>query len=121
MGVFTMAKQLDTLISKLDYNELLAAQKLIDEQKEQHKQQDFESLRAEFAHFVAKVEERGHSIEKVTKMIKKPRLSKATKPKGEPKFRNPANSSQTWAGHGRKPDWLLKQLEAGKNVEDFAV
>ncbi len=37
------------------------------------------------------------------------------------RFRNPKNPDQTWAGRGRKPDWLVKALKGGKKVEDFAV
>jgi DNA-binding protein H-NS len=37
------------------------------------------------------------------------------------KYRNPADSSQTWAGTGRKPAWLAEALTSGKTLEDFEV
>jgi DNA-binding protein H-NS len=50
-------------------------------------------------------------------------LSKKTSKKGslQVKYRNPDNKTQTWAGKGRKPSWLIALLDAGKKLEDFAV
>jgi DNA-binding protein H-NS len=39
----------------------------------------------------------------------------------KPKYRNPKNKSQTWAGRGLKPRWLTDLLKKGKKMEDFAV
>jgi DNA-binding protein H-NS len=41
--------------------------------------------------------------------------------KVEPKYRNPENPSETWAGRGLKPRWLAAGLKAGKKLEDFAI
>ena len=38
-----------------------------------------------------------------------------------PKYRNPKNRAETWAGRGNRPRWLVKALKAGKRVEAFAV
>jgi len=38
-----------------------------------------------------------------------------------PKFRNPDNMSETWAGRGKKPRWLIAQLKSGKQIEDFRI
>jgi DNA-binding protein H-NS len=38
-----------------------------------------------------------------------------------PKFRNPENPSETWAGRGLRPRWLVAALKSGKKLEDFAV
>jgi DNA-binding protein H-NS len=38
-----------------------------------------------------------------------------------PKYRNPANPSETWAGRGLKPRWLAAALKSGKKLEDFAI
>ena len=38
-----------------------------------------------------------------------------------PKFRNPTEPSQTWAGRGRQPRWLTAQLRSGKRVDDFRI
>jgi DNA-binding protein H-NS len=38
-----------------------------------------------------------------------------------PKYRNPANRSETWAGRGLQPRWLKAALKAGKKLEDFRI
>jgi DNA-binding protein H-NS len=38
-----------------------------------------------------------------------------------PKFRNPLRPSETWAGRGKQPRWLLAQLQNGKKMEDFRI
>lgn len=37
------------------------------------------------------------------------------------KYANPANSSDTWSGRGRKPRWFEAALNAGKSPEDLAI
>ena len=37
------------------------------------------------------------------------------------KYRNPADSSQTWTGRGKRPVWLREALENGAKLEDFEV
>lgn len=37
------------------------------------------------------------------------------------KFRDPANSSNTWTGRGKRPLWLQDALGKGAKLEDFAV
>ena len=38
-----------------------------------------------------------------------------------PKFRNPAEPSQTWAVRGKQPRWLIAQLRSGKRIDDFRI
>ncbi len=38
-----------------------------------------------------------------------------------PKFRKPAEPSQTWSGRGRQPRWLTAQLRSGKRIDDFRM
>src|SRR5215470_12081559 len=38
-----------------------------------------------------------------------------------PKYRNPDNPSETWAGRGLTPRWLAAALKAGKKLEDFSI
>jgi DNA-binding protein H-NS len=42
-------------------------------------------------------------------------------PRVLPKFRNPLQPSETWAGRGKKPRWLTKQLKSGKKMDDFRI
>ena len=41
--------------------------------------------------------------------------------KGVAKYANPANSSQTWTGRGRKPNWVIDALKSGKSLDDMAL
>jgi DNA-binding protein H-NS len=38
-----------------------------------------------------------------------------------PKFRNPAEPCETWAGRGKQPRWLAAQLKSGKKLDDFRI
>jgi DNA-binding protein H-NS len=38
-----------------------------------------------------------------------------------PKYRNPENPSETWAGRGLKPRWLVAAIKAGKKLEHFSI
>jgi DNA-binding protein H-NS len=38
-----------------------------------------------------------------------------------PKYRNPENPSETWAGRGLKPRWLTAALKGGNKLEHFAI
>lgn len=38
-----------------------------------------------------------------------------------PKYRNPDNPGETWAGRGLKPRWLVAALKTGKKLEHFTI
>ena len=38
-----------------------------------------------------------------------------------PRYRNPKNRRETWAGRGNRPRWLVAALKGGKKLETFAV
>jgi DNA-binding protein H-NS len=42
-------------------------------------------------------------------------------PKVLPKYRNPKNPVETWAGRGKQPRWLRAQLRSGKRLDDFRI
>ncbi|GGL52544.1 H-NS histone family protein [Wenxinia marina] len=41
--------------------------------------------------------------------------------KGAPKYRNPADPSQTWTGKGRRPKWIVDAESAGRPLSDFEI
>lgn len=79
-------------------------------------------------------EERNAAIQQAEEALKRVGLSFAdmtAKPKTvaketharapvAPKYRSP-DGKETWAGRGRKPSWLQKELDAGKSVDDFKI
>ena len=38
-----------------------------------------------------------------------------------PKYRNPANPSETWAGRGQQPRWLAAETSQGRQLEEFLI
>ena len=58
--------------------------------------------------------EAGYSLEELAK-------TKTKKKPNSPLYQNPDDKKETWSGRGRKPNWLVTQLEAGKNLEDFKI
>jgi DNA-binding protein H-NS len=38
-----------------------------------------------------------------------------------PKYRNPADPAETWAGRGKQPRWVTEQLRSGKKLDDFQI
>jgi DNA-binding protein H-NS len=47
--------------------------------------------------------------------------TKRAYPKVFPKYRNPKNRSETWAGRGKQPRWLVAELRSGKKLDDFGI
>lgn len=41
--------------------------------------------------------------------------------KVKPKYRNPADRTETWTGRGLRPRWLTAAMKGGKKLEDFAI
>ncbi|MBP6596746.1 MAG: H-NS histone family protein [Arenimonas sp.] len=54
---------------------------------------------------------------------RKPTARKSTQKgsKVEPKYRNPANPAETWAGRGMAPKWLSAELAKGRRAEEFLI
>lgn len=42
-------------------------------------------------------------------------------PRVLPKYRNPAEHSETWSGRGKQPRWLVAALKAGHKIEEFVI
>jgi len=38
-----------------------------------------------------------------------------------PKYRNPENPAETWAGRGLKPRWLAAAIKSGMKLDDFRI
>ncbi len=51
----------------------------------------------------------------------KARGSKLKGRKVPPKYRNPKNRAETWAGRGATPRWLRAYIKSGHKLEEFAI
>ena len=45
----------------------------------------------------------------------------SSKGSGVAKYRNPKDSSQTWTGRGRKPNWLVEAVKKGAKLDSFTI
>src|SRR6476661_527238 len=50
-----------------------------------------------------------------------PRRERRPYPRVLPKYRNPSDPKETWAGRGKQPRWLTAQLKSGKRLEEFQI
>jgi DNA-binding protein H-NS len=48
------------------------------------------------------------------------RKNKGRRP-AAPKYRNPADPSQTWSGRGKRPAWFHAALKSGKKEQDLLI
>ena len=48
-------------------------------------------------------------------------MKKKTKSVNPQKYRHTEDSALTWTGRGRKPKWIVEALDAGKDLESFAI
>lgn len=78
------------------------------------------------------VKDHGYTIEELygaastasSETSKKRTSRKPTKSAGSkvaPKYRNPANPSETWSGRGRQPKWLAALVQKGKEPSEFLI
>ena len=47
--------------------------------------------------------------------------TKSSRAPAAAKYRHPENPALTWSGRGRKPQWFIEALEAGKTTSDLAI
>jgi DNA-binding protein H-NS len=82
------------------------------------------------AAITAKISERRHELEtELSKLTGYAGGGHRGKPAGRggprgpvaPKYRNPENPAETWAGRGLRPRWLVAAIKGGKKLEHFAI
>jgi DNA-binding protein H-NS len=50
-----------------------------------------------------------------------PKRERRPYPEVIPKYSNPQNHDETWAGRGKQPRWLTAQLRSGRKLDDFLI
>jgi len=55
------------------------------------------------------------------KAVGRPKGSTLKGKKVAPKYRNPKNRSETWAGRGAVPRWMAAAIKGGKKKESFLI
>ena len=60
-------------------------------------------------------------LEERLKRLQTPASGRRPYPPVLPKYCNPDQPSETWAGRGKRPRWLVAQLKSGRRIEDLRV
>lgn len=99
-------------IDKLTYVELITLQKRVEEAISAKRVADAQATKE---HLRQMAEKAGFDIKEL--------FGKRGSPKGTgvAKFRNPKDTSQTWTGRGRKPNWLVDAVKKGAKIDSFAI
>ena len=72
---------------------------------------------------LAKVRDKVHALLKAEGFTFEDVFGGSRKPRAKvkPKYRNPANKSETWSGRGKRPRWFDAALAAGKKEKDLLI
>jgi DNA-binding protein H-NS len=83
---------------------------------------DLWSLHIEIAQLLQqRIEAEKLELEARLKLLGGPVSERRPYPRVSPKYRNPDRPSETWAGRGKQPRWLVAQLGTGKRIDDFRI
>ena len=101
-------------IDKLSYAELLELQDRVEAAIEAKRAEEKAAVLEQAAKMAA---EAGFSLDEIAGR----KGTDRRRGKVAIKYRNPKNASQTWTGRGRKPNWLVAELEKGRKLEAFEI
>ena len=83
---------------------------------------DLWSLHVEVSQLLQqKIQQEKLRLEARLKRLQAPVSGRRPYPPVPPKYRNPDQPSETWAGRGKQPRWLVAKLRAGKRIDDFRI
>jgi DNA-binding protein H-NS len=102
----------DSQLEKLTLKELTDLRERVGKMITSKQESERASLKDEL---IARAQEAGFAI---TDLFPAGRKAAKTKGSSGALYRNPDDSSQTWSGRGRKPNWLN---EAGGDIERFRI
>ncbi|UXY16227.1 H-NS histone family protein [Chitiniphilus purpureus] len=106
-------------LSSLSLPQLYQLQKDLDREIVRRKETDKQDLLNQLQNLAAA---KGFSLNEVLGLDKKgAKKTTAAAPATKAQFRNPADPNQTWSGRGRKPQWALDWIGAGKSIDDLRI
>src|SRR6267142_3363895 len=83
---------------------------------------DLWSLHLEISQLLKQqIQQENRRLEERLKLLRTPVSDRRPYPPVTPKYRNPDQPSETWAGRGKQPRWLVAQLRSGKRIDDFRI
>lgn len=105
-------------VKNMSRKELIKLQRDIEKALERLKKKDMKAAKAAAEKAAAA---HGFSLSELAGSSKAPKAAKAVKKAGKPKYRNPADATQTWTGKGRQPDWFKAATAAGKDPKSLEI
>jgi DNA-binding protein H-NS len=99
-------------LEKMSYVELVNLQKRVEEAISEKRAADAQNTKDQLRQMAEKA---GFNINELFGRRGGPKGS------GVAKYRNPKDTSQTWTGRGRKPNWLVDAVKKGAKIESFAI
>lgn len=107
-------------IDKLSYEELFELKNSVEDTIARRRSERKIRLRNKMAQVAA---DAGFTLQELVPVGRTNGTRKARVRRGPvaPKYRNPKDPSQTWAGRGRQPKWLVAELGKGKKLENFVI
>ena len=78
-------------------------------------------LRSKIAAEKTELEKRLRQLRSNSLPSEAPQRERRPYPRVFPKYRNPADPAETWAGRGRQPRWVTEQLRSGRKLEDLRI
>src|SRR6476620_11331905 len=83
---------------------------------------DLSSLHVEITQILQqRIQQEKLRLEERLKLLRNPVSVRRAYPPVTPKYCNPDQPSETWAGRGKRPRWLVAQLKSGSRIEDFRI
>ena len=98
-------------LDKMSYAQLAALQERVEEAIAAKRSEDAASTKEALR---AMAEKAGFDIKELFG-------KRGPKGSGVAKYRNPKDSSQTWTGRGRKPNWLVDAVKKGSKLDSFKI
>ena len=83
---------------------------------------DLWSLHVEVSQLLqSRIQQEKLRLEERLKLLQTPVSGRRPYPPVTAKYCNPDQPSETWAGRGKQPRWLVAKLGLGKRIDDFRV
>lgn len=107
--------ELENALDQMSYAELKAIAPMVAMKIAEREKAERETVKAELAELA---KSKGFEMSDLFGNASKTTKERKSVP---PKYRNPADATQTWTGRGRKPKWVVEELATGSNLEDFLI
>src|SRR6476620_1335223 len=82
---------------------------------------DLWSLHVEVSRLLQqRIQQKKLRLEERLKLLRNPVSGRRPYPPAA-RYCNPDQPSETWAGRGKQPRWLVAKLKSGRRIEDFRI